>query len=50
MGGRYGAVGEGTRALVSAHRANDESVAQGAESAGASAASVDQWARSRGLM
>ncbi|RJF41217.1 hypothetical protein D4740_09935 [Actinomyces sp. 2119] len=50
LGGRYGAVGEGTRALVSAHQANDESVAQGAESVGASAASVGQWARSRGLM
>ncbi|SDN84803.1 hypothetical protein SAMN05216355_11819 [Actinomyces ruminicola] len=52
LGSRYGNVGEGVRDLATAHRRNDEFVAQGAAALGAAvpSASVDQWARARGLM
>ncbi|PHP51881.1 hypothetical protein [Actinomyces ruminis] len=52
LGSRYGNVGEGVRDLASAHRCNDEFVAQGAAALGAAvpSASANQWARARGLM
>ncbi|MBM6979949.1 MAG: hypothetical protein I3J03_09585 [Actinomyces succiniciruminis] len=52
LASRYGDVGEGVRDLASAHRHNDELVAQEAVAIGdaVSAASVTKWVHARGLM